>query len=1290
MTPPGWLTFEALEELALDAEAFPDGSIERGRSYAGTGRVILVRWGDAEVSARVLGTQPYRTSWRWSGESWRPFCSCPVAPECKHAFALACVILAEGLSAEDLEEAGLSELLPARLVRRARTRGAEAGTGSRPSPEPRLRLLPEVEPQPRRQPVRPQPTCDQAVLERLRASDSQQVRFAALADLLREDPRLGPAIRFSPFPELVSLADPDLRCLLIARALAHVAQGRLPPELAAFLERPDLDERLRALAEMSLAARIAEWVAPRAQAARTLRLVLGLATEGTGDLAVTVEALLTSRRLKDERRDEFQLRQLEGEASREPGLLEPDQHDLLRLLLEPTCSPDLHAPDNVFRLSTRALVRLLPGAAGSPHVSWRADLPARLAERGGIQPGGPVRLGAGAVDVGPALAGGADGPRVVLGYRLPDDRLLGPDERLVLRATGRRPGGPTLVLAHGSFWTTRGEPPAPLPQMFEASGGLSLAEPRARALVAPLARRFPGFRASLGASVRVLAVHPLVSLDLHEDDWLHVCAFAPTAPGWRPGAPAPAGVPLFEWTTDGGWVATDGSPGAAGPAADGLGAETLQPLGVAPAEAPVEPAAQPAAPSDAGEPPAITTAPPPAALLELPDPDRIEPLAAWLAALGLAASPATRSPAAGSTHAPAAPGGWLRLTARTVEAFVAAFERRPPGVAWYGNAAARRLLDPEARLVPRLRVEPSGVDWLKVSAEWESEGLALTEADLAKLRGSGSRFVRLASGWASREQAQAQDGAANLLAELGLEPGVADQQVSVWQLAHARPGALDALDAVAGTAEALTALRLLRERIAAFRGVERVPVPLAIRAELRPYQREGLDFLACAASLGLGAVLADDMGLGKTLQALAFMARLVEHDPRGGPSLVVCPASVLHNWEREAARFAPGLRVLVLAAGDARRELRRRIPEHDLVVTNYALLRRDVQELGEVAWRAVILDEAQNVKNPDAQVSRAARALRARHRLALTGTPLENRALDLWSLMAFVNPGYLGTRAAFERQHDRADAPPHARRLLAARLRPVMLRRLKGQVAPELPARIEERRDCELSAGQRKLYLAELARGRELLARLAQEGGLQRGRISILAVLTRLRQICCHPALAGGRTALGSGKFEALFELLEPLLAEGHKVLVFSQFVECLRLLEQELRARRIAFHVLTGASRKRGEIVAAFEGDPEPAVFLISLKAGGTGLNLTAASYVVLFDPWWNPAVEAQAIDRTHRIGQDRTVIAYRLVARGTIEERIRELQERKAALVRDIVGEEGFAKAVTREDLDFLFAEA
>jgi SNF2 family DNA or RNA helicase len=631
----------------------------------------------------------------------------------------------------------------------------------------------------------------------------------------------------------------------------------------------------------------------------------------------------------------------------------------------------------------------------------------------------------------------------------------------------------------------------------------------------------------------------------------------------------------------------------------------------------------------------------------------------------------------------------MQASRKKMDALAAAWEERPAGVLFLGNGRARRLLAPGGRVAPRLRIESSGVDWFAVSAEWEAEGLALSDADVAALRSATSRFVRLPSGaWVRRETGEANDGAARLLADLGIEAGQPATRITLWQLAGAAEGSLEALEAVGADRETVAALRTLREKVARFGGIPPVRRPAGLRVTLRPYQRHGLDFLVHCASFGLGAILADDMGLGKTVQTLAWVAHLAASDPGGGPSLVVCPASVMHNWAREAARFAPRLRVLVLERGAARHALRSDLAGHDLIVTNYALLRRDLEAWRDVALRALVLDEAQNVKNPDAAVTRAAASLTARHRLALTGTPLENRALDLWSIMEIVNPGYLGSRRAFVERFDRADTPPHRRTLLAARLRPVMLRRLKQAVAPELPERIEERRDCELTPGQRRLYLAEAQRSRALLAKLGDSPeALRRHRIHVLAALTRLRQICCHPVLGGGKAGLGSGKFEALVELLEPLLAEGHKVLVFSQFVGCLRLLAAALAERAMPHHMLTGETVRRGAVVAAFEQDQRACVFLLSLKAAGTGLNLTAASYVVLFDPWWNPAVEAQAIDRTHRIGQDQTVIAYRLVARGTIEEKIWELQQRKAALVRDVLGEDGFGRALTRDDLAFLF---
>jgi SNF2 family DNA or RNA helicase len=447
------------------------------------------------------------------------------------------------------------------------------------------------------------------------------------------------------------------------------------------------------------------------------------------------------------------------------------------------------------------------------------------------------------------------------------------------------------------------------------------------------------------------------------------------------------------------------------------------------------------------------------------------------------------------------------------------------------------------------------------------------------------------------------------------------------------------------------------------------------------------------AQVRLGGILADDMGLGKTLQTLAWLAWLKErHSKDPKPSLVICPASVLHNWRREASRFTPHLKVLVLESGAARHNLRKQIPQHDLIVTNYALLRRDLEELQKFSFRTVILDEAQFIKNPGAQVTVSVKQMKSEHRLALTGTPLENRLLDLWSIVDFVQPGYLGDQDQFsdtyEPKGENADSAQRiARRRLAAKLRPLLTRRLKRHVAKDLPDRIEQRRDCQLGDEQRKLYLAELRRSRDQVMKTVAEKGLGKSKIHVLAALTRLRQICCHPKLVGNDSA--SGKTETLFELLDSLVAEGQKVLVFSQFVQMLELLEQECRQRQIPTHILTGQTKDRQEVVAGFQNDQNPSVFLLSLRAAGTGLNLTTASYVVLYDPWWNPAVEAQAIDRSHRIGQTQTVNAYRLISPGTVEEKIWELQQSKAQTIADVLGEEGFARSLSKADLEYLFSE-
>jgi len=616
---------------------------------------------------------------------------------------------------------------------------------------------------------------------------------------------------------------------------------------------------------------------------------------------------------------------------------------------------------------------------------------------------------------------------------------------------------------------------------------------------------------------------------------------------------------------------------------------------------------------------------------------------------------------------------------------------RPADAEFLGNAAFQRLFLTPRKLKPNLIVKGSGIDWFSVSAEWESEGMKLTKADLQRLASATGRFVKLPdSGWVELDTKAVQN-AHEALADLGLE-GLSPiaQQVPIEQAAHLDEKGLEKF----GDSEHA---KVLRKRLANFEGIAPTDLPKGLNAELRPYQKEGFDFLCHLTSLRLGGILADDMGLGKTLQTLSWLAW---HKARNGhahkPALVICPASVLHNWRREAEKFVPHLKVLVLQSGAGRHTMRKLIPQHDIIVTNYALLRRDLEELNKFDFGVLVLDEAQFIKNPTAQVTQSVKQLKADHRVALTGTPLENRLLDLWSICDFIQPGYLGTQEHFHETYDpKSGAETEeaislqriARRRLSAKLRPLLLRRLKKQVAKDLPDRIEQRRDCELGEEHRKLYLAELRRSREQVMQAVKEKGLAKSKMHVLAALTRLRQICCHPQLVGSDVA--SGKTETLFELLDTLVAEGQKVLVFSQFVQMLKILETDCAKRGIPTHLLTGETKQRQEVVNAFQADEHGGVFLLSLRAAGTGLNLTNASYVVLYDPWWNPAVEAQAIDRSHRIGQTRTVNAYRLIAPGTVEEKIWDLQQRKAQTIQDVLGEEGFARSLSQTDLEYLFSE-
>jgi hypothetical protein len=634
------------------------------------------------------------------------------------------------------------------------------------------------------------------------------------------------------------------------------------------------------------------------------------------------------------------------------------------------------------------------------------------------------------------------------------------------------------------------------------------------------------------------------------------------------------------------------------------------------------------------------------------------------------------------------PGLWVGdANENSLQVLADAWPTKPDGVEFLGNPAFHRLFLVPRALRPRVLIKGSGIDWFSISAEWEAEGMRLTPADLLRLQSASGRFIKLPdAGWVELD-ADAVQQAHETLADLGVDGLVAvPLKLGFEQAAHLDDGMLGKFG---DSPEA----QALRKGLAEFSGVPETDLPPTLKAEMRPYQKEGFNFLCHLTRHKLGGILADDMGLGKTLQTLTWLETMrLNQKGTSKPALVICPASVLHNWRREANRFTPEMKVLVLESGAARHNLRNQIPEYDLIVTNYALLRRDLEALQKFSFRAVVLDEAQFIKNPDAQITHSVKQLNSDQRLALTGTPMENRLLDLWSIVDFVQPGYLGNQQKFTEKYEpkgenATDEQRIARRRLASKLRPLLLRRLKKEVAADLPDRIEQRRDCELGEAQRKLYLAELRRSREQVMAAVAEKGVGRSTIHVLAALTRLRQICCHPQLVNNDS--DSGKTETFFELIEPLLVQNQKVLVFSQFVQMLRILEKECQTRNIRTHILTGETKDRAQVTQAFQEDPHGGLFLLSLRAAGTGLNLTNASYVVLYDPWWNPAVEAQAIDRSHRIGQTRTVNAYRLIAPGTVEEKIWDLQQRKAQTIADVLGEQGFAQNLSQTDLEYLFSE-
>jgi len=575
----------------------------------------------------------------------------------------------------------------------------------------------------------------------------------------------------------------------------------------------------------------------------------------------------------------------------------------------------------------------------------------------------------------------------------------------------------------------------------------------------------------------------------------------------------------------------------------------------------------------------------------------------------------------------------------------------------------------------------SGVDWFDVEAGIDFGDGELLSHELFGASPLGRSFVRLPSGdhgmipevWLDRM--------------LGLSDLADSVDGSVLRFRPQQALLLDAMLRDLPEVETDAEFRRLCRRLTRAGSPQPRKQPRGFRGELRPYQREGLGWMHHLRQLGIGGCLADDMGLGKTVQVLALLQSLRVRGSRGEearPSLIVVPKSLVHNWLCEAERFAPKLRALDFT-GSQRGELRERLAEFDLIVTTYGILRRDVAKLAETRFDYAILDEATAIKNAASQSWKAARLIRADHRLALSGTPIENHLGDLWSLFEFLNPGMLGHTT---RSHQTFIDDGNARAALRHALEPFLLRRTKQQVLPQLPEKTEQTLYCELRGKQRRRYDELLRQTRTRLLARVENQGLARSRMHVLEALLRLRQVACHPGLVDpGQRRSDSAKLELLLPALEQATEEGHKVLVFSQFTTLLAIVRERLDQLGVRYTYLDGKTRRRADRVREFQQDPDCRVFLISLKAGGHGLNLTAADYVFLLDPWWNPAVEAQAIDRAHRIGQQRSVLAYRLVAENTIEEKILELQRSKLELANGIVSaDRGALRGLTVEDLETL----
>jgi SNF2 family DNA or RNA helicase len=470
------------------------------------------------------------------------------------------------------------------------------------------------------------------------------------------------------------------------------------------------------------------------------------------------------------------------------------------------------------------------------------------------------------------------------------------------------------------------------------------------------------------------------------------------------------------------------------------------------------------------------------------------------------------------------------------------------------------------------------------------------------------------------------------------------------------------------------------------------PIPKEIKATLRGYQTEGVHWLERLRSMYLNGILADDMGLGKTLQAIIALTQMHQKN-KGALSLIVCPTSLLYNWKEEIHKFNPKLKPIVIdGIPNQRKKLLSSLTDYDIMITSYTLLQKDIESYGEIAFSYAILDEAQHIKNRGTRNAKSVKLIKAAHKLILTGTPVENSLDELWSLMDFLMPSFLSSFERFIEKYIRVEGPVASQNIeyLRKKVSPFILRRMKSDVLDDLPPVDELVYHCQLSPVQQEFYKSYAASARDELVKLVERDGFDKVQIHVLATLTRLKQICCHPAIfAKERPEIGdSAKYEMMLELLQTLVEGNHKTVIFSQYTKMLQIMKDDFESRGIAFSYLDGSTKNRLGIVNEFNENPKILVFLVSLKAGGTGLNLVGADTVIHYDMWWNPAVEAQATDRVHRLGQKRSVSSYKLITLNTIEEKIVEMQKRKKGLVKKVVScdDEAIAKLTWEDVLELL----